>query len=130
MYHVLIDQKKKIIASLLETQPEVKAAYLFGSQHKKTSDQNSDIDIAVLFAESENNFQRELELEHRLSDAVGGRVDVRSLGDKQSPVFLMQAAQGELLVGHNRQERVAFEVALSKTNDDAEQYFRISQHYV
>lgn len=127
---MLTDEKKQIIAAVLKTRTDVAAAYLFGSQHRGYTNKGSDIDVGVIFANGRVGFQRELKLASRISSLIGQEVDVRSLDLRQSPVFLMQAAQGELLTGHDRPERVAFEVALSKLNDDCQQYFRIARHYI
>lgn len=127
---MLTDEEKKTIANVLKAQPDVAAAYLFGSHQRGNASQKSDIDIALILKTTGTGLNRELELETQISRAVGQDADVRVLSFDQSPVFLMQAAQGELLVGHDRPERVAFEMALAKANDDAQQYFRIARHYV
>jgi len=127
---MLTVKDKFAIAGVLKSQDDIAAAYLFGSQNRENADENSDIDLGIVFVGGKDSLKRELELEHQISQAVGRKIDVRSLNLLQSPVFLMQAAQGELLIGHDRQERVAFETELDKLNDDAQQYFRIARHYV
>lgn len=127
---MLTDEQKQIIADILKTQPDVAAAYLFGSQQTGNANAKSDIDVGVVLKDTGANLKRELELETRISKVIGQDTDVRILSFDQSPVFLMQAAQGDLLVGHDRSERVAFEIELSKLYDDTRQYFRIARHYV
>jgi len=127
---MLTVKDRSTIIGVLKSQDDVVAAYLFGSQNRENADENSDIDLGIVFVGGKDSLKRELELEHQISQAVGRKIDVRSLNLLQSPVFLMQAAQGELLMGHDRQERVAFETELDKLNDDAQQYFRIARHYV
>lgn len=118
------------MVGILKAQPDVAAAYLFGSQRRGHADKGSDIDVGVIFAHGQTGFKRESELASQISSLIDQEVDVRSLDLRQSPVFLIQAAQGELLTGRDRPERVAFEVALSKLNDDCQQYFRIARHYI
>lgn len=127
---MLTDEKKKTIADVLKSQPDVAAAYLFGSHQTGNAGEESDIDIGVVLKDAGIGLNRELELETRISEVVGQDTDVRILSFDQSPVFLMQAAQGELLMGHDRQERIAFEIELDRLNDDAQQYFRIARNYV
>lgn len=127
---MLTDEKKKIIIDVLKAQPDVVAAYLFGSQQRGKAHEKSDIDIGVVLKDKGAKLKRELELETQISLVIGQDVDVRILSFDQSPVFLMQAAQGELLVGRDRQERVRFEVELARAHDDAQQYFRIARHYI
>lgn len=127
---MLTDKKKKTIIDVLKSQPDVAAAYLFGSQQRGYADKKSDIDVGVIFSHGQTGLKRELELASRIGSLIDQEVDIRSLDLSKSPVFLMEATQGELLTGHDRPERVAFEVALSKLNDDCQQYFRIARHYV
>jgi len=127
---MLTVKDRSTIIGVLKSQDDVVAAYLFGSQNRENADENSDIDLGVILVGGKDSLKRELELEHQINQAVSRKIDVRSLSLRQSPVFLMQAAQGELLIGHDRQERVAFEIELDKLNDDAQQYFRIARHYV
>ena len=127
---MLRDKDRGTIARILKAQPDVAAAYLFGSQSRGNASEESDVDIGVVLNEKGDSLRRELELEGEISQAVGRAVDVRILSFEQSPVFLMQAAQGDLLVGYDRPERVAFEIELAKLHDDAQQYFRIARHYI
>ena len=127
---MLMDEEKGAIARILKAQPDVAAAYLFGSQSRGNASEESDVDIGVVLNEKGDSLRRELELEGEISQAVGRAVDVRILSFEQSPVFLMQAAQGDLLVGHDLPWRVAFEIELAKLYDDAQQYFRIARHYI
>jgi len=127
---MLTNEERGAIARILKAQPDVVAAYLFGSQNRGNAGKESDVDVGVVLDEKGGSLGRELELEREISKVVGREVDVRILSFEQSPVFLMQAAQGDLLVGYDRWERVAFEVGLAKLHDDAQQYFRIARHYI
>ena len=127
---MLTSEGRGIIASALKAQPDVVAAYLFGSQSRGSATEDSDVDVGVVLAGEADSLKRELELESEIGKLIGREVDVRVLSFEQSPILLMQAAQGDLLVGYDRWERVAFEVGLAKLHDDAQQYFRIARHYI
>lgn len=126
---MLTDKQKLELVRVLEAQPEVVAAYLFGSQSRKTVNAESDVDVAVLFS-GKNGFDQALALEQKLANSTGLKVDVRALEEGQSPVFLMQAVRGELLVGHDEPGRVEFELLVDWLHEDAQQYFRIARHYL
>ncbi|MFN0148307.1 MAG: type VII toxin-antitoxin system MntA family adenylyltransferase antitoxin [Dehalococcoidia bacterium] len=97
----------------LEADPRVLVAYLFGSFARRTASKDSDLDIAVLFAE-------------RIDARLGGPLDeLRDaveracrrpcdlIDGRAAPADLVHRVlrDGQLLVERDRSARVAFEVA-------------------
>lgn len=106
---------QKIKRYLLKN-PDISAAYLFGSTAKGKAGANSDLDIAVLFSTSYRNkyggFERRLDLEIELEKATGQPVDVVDL-EMAPPVLQHQIRKhGILILEKDRKQRIAFEVFL------------------
>lgn len=69
-----------VVAEYLGEQPDVAAAYVFGSAAKGTMRADSDVDVGVLFGRGAGNkvtrFERRLELEMALQDRVHRPVQI------------------------------------------------------
>lgn len=101
------------VARYLASQAEVAAAYVFGSVAKGTVRQNSDVDVAVLFAAGlsrEKRFELRLELAGELEDIVRRPVDLIDM--QEAPLFLQHQVRrfGRLIVDKDRNGRIAYEV--------------------
>ncbi len=102
------------IAQTLALKPDIRLAYLFGSQAKNTAGVLSDIDVAVFFAETaecakENIYGYEYDLALELEKALeAGPVDLVVLN--KAPIFLrFQVLKGgELVLCRSERERVRF----------------------
>ena len=115
--------KEGLLAYLAE-QPDVVAAYLFGSHAEGRARPESDIDIAVLLTERPAGdttddvmarFDRRMELEGEIGRYISGRkFDLVVLN--RAPVLLQHQvlANGYLLYQGNVGKRVDFEVRTSK----------------
>ncbi|WP_169719341.1 type VII toxin-antitoxin system MntA family adenylyltransferase antitoxin [Desulfovirgula thermocuniculi] len=117
-----------IAAKYLEEQPDVLAAYLFGSLARGRGRAGSDVDIAVLFApslsEKTARFERRLEMELALEERLGLPAQVVDL-EAASPELQHQVRlHGRLLVDKDRNRRVAFEVRARRNYLDMEYYRR------
>jgi uncharacterized protein len=98
------------LVAFLATQPDIVAAYLFGSLAQGRATPHSDVDIAVLLAGTEQAFERQLQLMGDLRPFADREVDVVIL-NRVPPVLQHQVlAYGQLLYEHDRRARVAFEV--------------------
>lgn len=100
---------------------DVTAAYLFGSYARGTGRECSDIDVAVLFAGSEDKlrrFDRRLEIIMDLERVTGKKVDVIDI--QAAPLLLQHQIlkDGILLVDKDSRYRVAFEVWSRRTYFD------------
>lgn len=109
------------IRRFLSTQPDVIAAYLFGSVARGKAGPRSDIDIAVLLEEDLEpfeRFERRLRLMADLEALCRSEVDVVVLND--APLVLQNQVlrHGRLIYERDRQARIAFEVKSRKMYHD------------
>ncbi|BCV22950.1 DNA polymerase beta-like region [Moorella sp. Hama-1] len=100
---------------------DVVAAYLFGSYARGAGREHSDIDVAVLFTEIEDElrrFDRRMEIIIDLESRMGKKVDVIDI--KLAPLLLQHQIlkDGILLVDKNTRYRVTFEVWSRRTYFD------------
>ena len=103
----------------LARQPDIAAAYLFGSYARGRATSHSDVDIAVLFKLLEENsfvrFERRLDLEIALQETVGRPVQVIDL-ETAPPLLQRQVRKhGKLILEKDRRRRVDFEVHSRRT---------------
>ena len=108
------------LAAFLATQPDIVAAYLFGSLAQGRARPRSDIDIAILLdpASSQMAFERQLQLMGDLRRFADREVDVVIL-NSVSPILQHQVLRyGRRLYEHDRQARVEFEVRAGKVYTD------------
>lgn len=111
----------------LHRQPDIAAAYLFGSYAEGRAHPGSDVDVAVLFDEdvlsSDRSWsgplvQRPAQMRDDLSRLLGQKVDVVAL-NRASPLFRNQVLRtGRLLHEGHREQRIEFEVRTGKIYAD------------
>lgn len=105
-------QKTKPIIELLNKQPHILFAYLFGSKVKGYANERSDWDIAIYITDSirENGRWPAFELEAQLSRAVKATVQVTILNTPLPPVFAFEILKdGILLIDRKPNLRMDFE---------------------
>jgi len=104
---------REVLPSFFMEQPDVVAAYLFGSQATGRAGRGSDVDIAVLLSESvapQRRGERRLRLIVDLERLCERSVDVVVL-NRATPVLQNQVLRyGKLLFERDRLARVRFEV--------------------
>jgi len=94
-------------------QKDVLAVYLYGSFAKGMTHKRSDLDIAVLFNTSIKTYDRLGEIINALYDLkLPGEPDVRNIDLDDSPVYLMNVIQGQLIYSRDEIKRTHFEVAI------------------
>jgi predicted nucleotidyltransferase len=105
-------QKIKPIIELLNKQPHITFAYLFGSKAKGYANERSDWDIAVYFNKSikQNGRWPEFELEAEISRVIEATVQVTVLNAPLSPVFGFEIIKdGVILLDRDPKLRIDFE---------------------
>ena len=108
----MMKQKMKPLIELLNKQPHITFAYLFGSKAKGYANERSDWDIAIYITESmkENLLWPAFELEAHLSRAVKATVQVTILNRPLPPVFAFEILKdGILLIDRKPNLRMEFE---------------------
>jgi len=109
------------LADFLSTQPDVVAAYLFGSLAEGRATPHSDVDTAILLAEASDPTivgDRQLQLMGELERFADREVDVVML-NTAPPVLQHQVLRhGRLLYERDRRTRVDFEVRAGQVYAD------------
>ena len=111
------------LIAFLETQPDIAAAYLFGSLAQGQATSRSDIDVAVLLKQVPKQLGGTTDRQLRLMDAFRGfadrEVDVVIL-NTAPPVLKDQVLRyGRRLYERDRQARIEFEVRAGQEYADA-----------
>lgn len=103
------------IKEYLATQPEVAAAYIFGSVARGRMWAQSDVDVAVIFAPEAGDkparFDRRLELEMALADLVHKKVQVVDFETAPVPLRYQIRKYGRVVVDKDPPRRVRLEAA-------------------
>jgi len=104
------------LTEYLAAQPDVVAAYLFGSRATGRARAASDVDVAVLLNEEDSfaRFERRLQLMVEVSDVCGREADVIVLNDAPPLLQHQVLKHGRLLYERDRRARVEFEVCSRK----------------
>lgn len=101
------------IRQALEAEPDVDAAYVFGSQARGTARARSDVDVAVIFSDGLDpveRFERRIDLINKLEDLLGRPVDVVDMEAAGSVLVHQVLKDGGLLFERDAGRRVAVEV--------------------
>ena len=100
------------LRELLERQPAIACAYLFGSVARGAASSTSDIDLAVLLEQPTADTLRGplARLRLDLEDALGRPVDLVALETAPPDLIHRVLRDGVLLVDRNPNRRIAFEV--------------------
>ena len=120
-------QKIKPIIELLNKQPHIVFAYLFGSKAKGYANERSDWDIAIYTTQSikQNGLWPAFELEAQLSRAVKATVQVTILNTPLPPVFAFEILKdGILLIDREPNLRMDFENKILRHYYDWQYFLR------
>jgi predicted nucleotidyltransferase len=118
------------LVSCLAAQPDVLAAYLFGSYATGRARPESDVDVAVLLSETDDleRFERRLRLMGEVEETLGRRpADVIVLNDAPPLLAHQVLKHGRLIFERDRAARVEFEVRAGQVYTDLvpmRQFFR------
>lgn len=102
------DPSLRALQAVLEDEPEVAYAFLFGSGGRGALRSDSDLDVAVELRRGASRDTRTLgRLAAQLESAAGRRVDLVLLEEAASPLAYRILRDGRLLVERDRDARVA-----------------------
>ncbi|MEP6866032.1 MAG: nucleotidyltransferase domain-containing protein [Deltaproteobacteria bacterium] len=92
-------------------QPDVIAAYLFGSQARGTANEHSDIDVGIWLGSTPKRFEdAPFGLAGELEALLGMRVDVVVMNGASPDLVHRILRDGELIVELDRSRRISLEV--------------------
>lgn len=121
----------KKIQNYFAKQKDVVAVYLYGSFAKGTTHKHSDIDFGILFDPPIKTYDRLGEIINDLSNiGLPAEIDARNLNLDNSPVFLMNVLQGQLIYSKNDISRTTFEVSVLNEFYDTQRLRDISYFYM
>lgn len=117
---VLIAKIKKYFAA----KKEVAAVYLYGSLARGEAKKNSDIDLAVLFADpSDDQLALRFEYEDDLGRIFGKKVEIQDLNICRIDFAYRVLEEGKLLYSADQQKRLNFEVKTMNDYFDLKPFF-------
>jgi predicted nucleotidyltransferase len=113
----------------LACQPDIAAAYIFGSLARGKFHAGSDVDIAILYdpdhADKLARFERRLDLEIALEEIIHRPVQVIDLEQAGLPLQYQVRKYGKVIVEKDRKLRVNFEVNTRRLYFDMQQFYRL-----
>ncbi len=116
----------RCLQEYLATQPDVVAAYVFGSWAQGRPRPESDVDVAVLLKEdldAEARLMRRLELGNALEELLNRKVDLVVLNDAPPLLQHQVLLHGKRVFERDRMARVEFEVRAGKVYADLKPMF-------
>ena len=117
------------VRRVLESCPEVRLAYLFGSVARGEARQSSDLDVGVVFSSIPAPAQLD-QLAIDLEAAAGRRVDLVVLNEA-APLLTHEAIRaGRLIVCQDDDERVQFETRATTRYLDTAHLRRVQHGYL
>ena len=104
--------------------PSVSAVYLFGSQARKEAKTQSDIDIAVLFAEkTTEKYNARIQFTEDLRKLLGKNIDICDIQQGDIPFAYRILSESVILYVGDDQRRISFEVQLLRNYFDMHAFF-------
>ncbi|MGH3798037.1 MAG: type VII toxin-antitoxin system MntA family adenylyltransferase antitoxin [Pseudonocardiaceae bacterium] len=117
-----VDAIARRVRRVLESDPRVRFAYLFGSQATGDARPDSDVDLAVSLR-PQGSLLEEARLHDQLAAALGRR-DVDLLVVDDAPLWLQfRVVAGRVLFSRDERERIAFRERVEKMFLDFRPYY-------
>ena len=126
-----IEQAIKTVVA--DASPLVVAAYLFGSRATGRIWSESDVDVALLFGETDTSNQLEItgRLSEDLCQTLGGiKVDAVNLGGVPTHFAYEILRTGNLVFCANSHQRIRFEMDIIEKHTDEEPWQQIGRRYL
>ncbi len=119
----------KAVSHYLARQPDIAAAYIFGSLARGGFRPGSDVDIAILYNRDDVDklarFERRLDLEVALEETIHRSVQVIDLEQAGLPLQYQVRKYGKIIVEKNSKLRVNFEVNTRRLHFDMQRFYRL-----
>jgi predicted nucleotidyltransferase len=117
------------VSHYLARQPDIAAAYIFGSLARGRFRAGSDIDIAILYNRDDVDklarFERRLDLEIALEEIIHRPVQVIDLEQAGLQLQYQVRKYGKVIVEKDKKLRVNFEVNTRRLYFDMQQFYRL-----
>ena len=102
---------RQCLVERLEREPGLIAAYLFGSQGRRTAVEASDVDVGVWLRSTPRRFEDvPFALAGELEALLGKRVDIVIMNSASPDLLHRILRDGQILVDRDRSQRIQFEV--------------------
>jgi predicted nucleotidyltransferase len=103
---------RQALLDVLQSQPQIAAAYLFGSVARGTATGSSDVDVGILLEHAPPPTLEGIpaDVQDRLTEALGRPVDVIILNDAAPDLIHRVLRDGELILDRVPALRIRFEV--------------------
>jgi predicted nucleotidyltransferase len=103
---------RQALLDVLQSQPQIAAAYLFGSVARGTATGSSDVDVGILLEHAPPPTLEGIpaDVQDRLTEALGRPVDVIILNDAAPDLIHRVLRDGELILDQVPALRIRFEV--------------------
>lgn len=112
---------KERLAARLAADPDLIAAYLFGSQARGTAGAHSDVDVGIWLTSAPARLEdARLDVASELESLVGKPVDLVVMNTAAPDLVHRILRDGELLVERDRGQRIRFEVQARNQYFDTE----------
>jgi predicted nucleotidyltransferase len=117
------------VSHFLARQPDIAAAYIFGSLARGGFRPGSDVDIAILYNRDDVDklarFERRLDLEIALEETIHRPVQVIDLEQAGLPLQYQIRKYGKIIVEKDSKLRVNFEVNARSLYFDMQRFYRL-----
>lgn len=103
---------RQALLDVLQSQPQIAAAYLFGSVARGTATASSDVDVGILLEHAPPRTLERIpaDLQDRLTEALGRPVDLIILNDAAPDLIHRVLRDGALILDRVPALRIRFEV--------------------
>lgn len=117
-----MEPDEKSIKKILKQEPEIFAAYLYGSAATGKDHEQSDVDIGIL-VEKDLSRTELSNLKSALQDQLDREVDLRVLNERDVRFLQNMLSESVLLFSRDEEKRVGFEVEVMQNYRDMKPFY-------
>jgi predicted nucleotidyltransferase len=131
MKDTLIKELQEQLNQLFESNKEIMAVYLFGSQAGEYAVADSDLDLAI-FVENKDNFPKRKFAKKVIKEIeIPYELDISFIDYKSPPIFLFQIIKnGESIYSKNKDQRAVIEGKIMHIYYDTQHMRNIYSYYL